>query len=68
MLGQAVGEHGAGCVVRNIAVNITTRQQVRNHRQPRTIMRPVVEKRLDSGKKTIVLEGTIHIVRRDGNQ
>jgi hypothetical protein len=68
MLVRAVGEHGAGCVVRNIAVSITTRPRARNHRRLRTITRTVVEKKLDSRKKTIVLEGIIRIVQRGGKK
>ena len=68
MLVRAVGEHGAGCVVRNIAVRITTRPRVRNHRRPRIIIRHVVRKRLDSSKKIIVLGGIIRIVQRDGRK
>jgi len=66
MLGQAVGGHGVGCVVRNIAANIMTRPLARNHRRRRTITLPVVGKRLASRKKTIALEDIILIVERDG--
>jgi len=61
-----VGGHGVGCAVRNIAANITTPPQDRNHRRQKTSMEHAVEKKLDSRKKTIVLEDIIRIVVRDG--
>lgn len=66
MLGRAVGGHGAGCVVRNIAAPTMTRSQARNHRRPRTITHSAVGKSLDSRKRSIVLGGIIRIALRDG--
>ena len=64
--GTDVDGRGVGYVVRNIAASIMTPSQARNHRRLRTIMPPVVEKKLDSRKKTIVLGDIIRIVGRDG--
>lgn len=66
MLERAVDEHGAGCVVRNIVVCITTRRVARNYLLLRTITPSAVGKRLDSRRKTIALGDIIRIVLRGG--
>ena len=65
-LGLDVGEHGVGCVVRNIVAHITTRGLVRNHRRPRITTVPAVEMRRASRKKNIALGDIIRIVGRGG--
>jgi hypothetical protein len=68
MLEQGVVARGAGRVGRSIAHHITTLGQVKGSLPPKiTTPQTVADRRKDSKKRTIVLEGILGIVRRGGS-
>jgi hypothetical protein len=66
---RGAAKHGAGRVERNIALLTTTLKLVNGIRMRRIIIIPsVVKRKLDSNKKTIVLEDTVAIAENAGTR
>jgi hypothetical protein len=62
-----VGVHGVGPVGKNTVLPIPIPKQAQSSQQQRiTMMRIVVDKRKDSGKRTIVLADTVAIAENGG--